>query len=238
MSPLWVWVEDLAASASASGGVITLSSDEARHVSTRRLRVGETLVAFDGEGRTAQATVSGLARRAVTIEVEAVELAPAPDSALVLATAIPKGDRLSTMLQMCTQLGLEVWQPLVLEDSAIRTLDVEATRLRRVLIEGCKVARRPWAMRVLAPRTLADAIERCEAGATLLFGDQAGSAMRLDAGQPAWLFIGPEAGFSEAERATLRSVGARGVSLGQYNLRIETAAVAAMAAFHATTCVR
>ena len=41
--------------------------------------------------------------------------------------------------------------------------------------------------------------------------------------------IGPEAGFSPVEHALLRDSGAEAVRLAPYNLRIETAAVAAAA---------
>jgi 16S rRNA (uracil1498-N3)-methyltransferase len=228
MSLLWVWVEALRES-----GVIELAKDEARHVVSRRLRVGDDLIAFDAKGRTASARVESLDRKAVQIEVAGIESTPEPFSGFGLATAIPKGERLSILLQMSTQLGLEVWQPIICEDSAIRTLDVESARLRRILIEGCKVSRRPWAMRMNPPLRLEEAIERCDPGKPLYFGDREGGEPGFDA-QPGWVFIGPEAGFSESERESLRRRGATPLSFGEYNLRIETAAVAAVSVFNVT----
>ncbi len=49
-----------------------------------------------------------------------------------------------------------------------------------------------------------------------------------------WVFIGPEAVFTSAERDALHAAGASALRFGEYNLRIETAAVAAMAAFNVT----
>ena len=106
MSPLWVWVETL-----SEPGSMTLSPDEARHVVSRRLRVGDALTVFDAKGRTASARIESLVRKAVEVEVGPIEHAAPPSSGFRLATAIPKGERLSTLLQMWTQLGLEVWQP-------------------------------------------------------------------------------------------------------------------------------
>ena len=67
----------------------------------------------------------------------------------------------------------------------------------------------------------------------LYYGDrEAGRAdFELSSG---WVFIGPEAGFTRAERDVLRAAGASALRSGEYNLRIETAAVAAMVAFNAT----
>ena len=50
---------------------------------------------------------------------------------------------------------------------------------------------------------------------------------RILCGEP--VFVGPEAGFSEEERASLRAAGAEALSFADFNLRIETAAIAAAA---------
>ncbi|MEE8165440.1 MAG: RNA methyltransferase PUA domain-containing protein, partial [Myxococcota bacterium] len=104
MSQFWAWVEDLAAS-----GPYELSSEEVRHAASRRLRVGDELVVFDAKGRLASARVEGLGRGSTRLEVGAIRTVPSPNSGFGLAPAIPTAQRLSTMLQMWTQLGLEIW---------------------------------------------------------------------------------------------------------------------------------
>jgi 16S rRNA (uracil1498-N3)-methyltransferase len=242
MSRLWVFAQDL-----VEPGLRNLSTEEARHVASRRLRVGDELAVFDGRGRTASARLVCVARKAVQIEVDGIELAPPPSSDFGLATAIPKGERLSTMLQMWTQLGLEAWQPLICEDSAVRKLDIGSARLQRILIEACKVARRPWALRVLEPLAFADFLERRDQRRPLYYGDREGDQEGdgvVDRGEAraglrsgfasgaGWVLIGPEAGFSASEIATLRRLDATALSFSEYNLRIETAAVAAVAAYN------
>lgn len=224
MSAFWVHVET---EALASGeGPVVLSSEEARHVQARRLRVGDALTAFDGEGQVASARVVSLARRETTIELDTVTRVARPDDDFVLASAVPKGDRLSTLLQMLTQLGVARWQPLVLDDSAVRKLEAGSPRLRRVLVESAKVARRPFMMEIDEPLDLAAALERHGGGAeTLWFGDREGEATGLP-DTARLLLIGPEAGFSARERAWLERAGARPIAFSPYNLRIEVAAIA------------
>lgn len=224
MSSLWVFIESLSAAHAYS-----LSVEETRHVQTRRLRIGDPLTVFDAKGRIGRAQIAALGRKAATVEVEAVESAPRPEADFTLATAIPKGDRLSTLLQMWTQLGLATWQPLVCEDSTVRTLDIESPRLRRILVEGCKVARRPWAMQVLTPRSVEDDLADVGEGTRLYLADRGGQPGGVEAGATR-VYVGPEAGFSERELESLRHAGARAIALAAYNLRIETAGVAAMAA--------
>lgn len=226
MSEPWVWVEEL-----TSPGSISLASDEARHVVARRLRVGDPLVVFDGRGHTADARVESLGKHSSRVVVDSIAEVPRPDSAFVLASAIPKGDRLSTMLQMLSQLGLESWQPLVLEDSAVRKLDPDSKRLVRILIESCKVSRRPWVLDVREPCSLEEALSKRISGEAIYYGDRAGSAAGFEASAGLAL-IGPEAGFSESERRMLGDVAAEPRSFGAHNLRIETAAVAAAVALN------
>lgn len=223
MSEFWAHVPDLR----SESGVITLSSEEARHVASRRLREGDAFVVFDGRGGRAIAHLESIARRETRARIGPIEEVARESSGFVLASAIPKGDRLSTMLQMLTQIGVETWQPLVLEDSATRKLDPAASRLQRILVESAKLARRAWLMEVRAPIGL-DALLESTAG-PIVFGDREGESGPLDA-STALLVIGPEAGLCEAERARLRAAGARPHSFAPHNLRIETAAVAAAVA--------
>jgi len=218
MSEFWAYVPELTGS-----GLIMLSAEEARHVATRRLRVGDALVVFDGRGRRATARLESLTRREATARVGSIEEGARDDSGFVLASAIPKGDRLSTMLQMLTQLGVETWQPLVLADSAMRKLDPAAPRVQRILVESAKVARRAWLMEA-RPAIGLDALLAATHGA-IAFGDREGEAGGLDAAT-ALLVIGPEAGFSEGELRSLRAAGGRPHSFSPHNLRIETAAIA------------
>lgn len=224
MSNLWVWVESLAESA-----VVSLSPDESRHVAARRLRSEDSVVAFDGAGCMGTARIESIGKRAVELRIDAIERVPAPTDSWVLATAIPKGERLAGMLPMLVQLGVPVWQPLVLEDSAVRDLDVDSARVQRILVESAKVARRPWLLEVRRPIGLDALLDAAEAAGGVCFGDREGASIGI-ASDTSVIAIGPEAGFSAAELRRLHAAGGRPCRLSPHNMRIETAAVAAAAA--------
>ncbi len=229
MSALWVYVAALA----STGSTHVLSPEESRHVTARRLREGDSLVAFDGRGGLADARIEQLGRRSCRITLLGVRRVDRTRDSLRLATAIPKGDRLSTLLQMTTQLGVDVWQPLVLEESVVRTLDPTAPRLERILLESCKVARRAWRLEIRPPASLESVLERAaEVGVGIVYGERTGAAGALPP-RTRLVVIGPEAGFREAEIRALARSSARPVSLSPHNLRIETAAVAAAVALQA-----
>lgn len=236
MSHLWVFLESLSLSE-----LVMLSSEDSRHVAARRLRRGDAVVVFDGAGHTASAAIESIGKRAVEIRIDASESVPAPRERWVLATAIPKGERLATMLPMLVQLGVPTWQPLVLEDSAVRELDVRSPRIRRILVESAKLARHPWLLELREPCGLGELLSAAGAaagaaaapasrpGATICFGDREGEGLGVPSGT-SLIVIGPEAGFSAEEIRRLRSAGALACSFGAHNMRIETAAVAAAVA--------
>jgi 16S rRNA (uracil1498-N3)-methyltransferase len=228
MSEFWAHVESI-----EGLGPITLSADEARHVTSRRLRVGDRLTVFDGRGRLAEAHLASMARRETVVEVEMLREVPRSGAGFVLASAIPKGDRVSTLLQMTSQLGLGTWQPLILDDSVVRKLDQDAPRLQRILMESAKLARRAWALKILSPLGLEEAVTQHggAAGSVEAFGDRLGTGNHLRR-EVSLILIGPEAGFSESELAWLKTQEATPVSFSPYNLRIETAAIAAVTAYH------
>lgn len=224
MSQPWVFLESL-----DDAGVVTLSSEEARHVVARRLRTGDPVVAFDGRGHTAAACIEAIGKRTIELRIDPPEQAPEPTDPWILATAIPKGERLATMLPMLVQLGVPVWQPLVLDESAVRELDVRSPRLRRILVESAKLARRPWLIEVREPCGLDVLIASRGTAAGLCFGDREGEVIGIPPGA-AVVVIGPEAGLTPEEIRRLRSIGGLASALGSHNMRIETAAVAAAAA--------
>ena len=133
------------------------------------------------------------------------------------------------MLPMLTQLGVPVWQPLALADSAVREVDVASARMQRILVESAKLARRPWLLEVHPVRTLDALLASTAPTSAIAFGDREGEEVGADRGA-AVVVIGPEAGFSPEERRVLLSAGARGRRFSPHNLRIETAAVAAAVA--------
>lgn len=224
MSRLWVHAE-----AFDVGTSLVLSADESRHVSARRARVGDDLVVFDGAGRIGEARVETLGRRGVVVGIERVREVERSADRFVLASAIPKAERLAVLLPMLTQIGVENWQPLVLFDSAQRELDVESARMRRILVESAKLARRAWLLELRAPIGL-DELLAAHAGRAgrIAFGEREGEHFGIPA-RAELAVVGPEAGFTPGELRRLRAAGGVGCRLSEHNLRIETAAIAAAA---------
>jgi 16S rRNA (uracil1498-N3)-methyltransferase len=113
-------------------------------------------------------------------------------------------------------------------------------RLTAIATEAAEQTGRLDVPAVAEPVKLEKLIKDWDAGRRLLFCDEAGDALPvLDAlkGQAAgpWaILIGPEGGFSAAERAQIRALqNAVPVSLGPRILRADTAAISALTLWQA-----
>lgn len=214
---------------------LELAGEQAHHaLGPRRLREGAELELFDGRGTIARACVASIDRRRRTLGLDVVARVRQPQPvALVLAAALPKGERVATMLDMCTQVGMTDFIPLACERSVTRAGDGAAARWQRVCVEACKQSRRAWIPRVHEP--LAPAAAATRPGARVWLADPAGSAVReagaLAGGAAAGqvVLVGPEGGFTEAEVRDVLAAGASPVAFGAAVLRVETAAVVALA---------
>lgn len=218
----------------SEGSFITLSGKEAWHaLGVRRLAVGDAIRLIDGKGSHALATVESLeGRNQACVRVAGVIQIPPRQPDIVLATAIAKGDRQSTMLDMATQLGFSAWQPLLCERSVSKVGKNSYQRWQRICLEACKQSGSAWLPELLPAEKPEDVARKAQAaGREVLLAHPDGVVVDCSSAVDKLLMIGPEGGFTDAEVTRIVSAGAKKVSLGQQILRIETAAVSLLAGF-------
>ncbi|HSW53400.1 MAG TPA: RsmE family RNA methyltransferase, partial [Sulfuricaulis sp.] len=216
------------------------TGDEARHAAAaRRLQNGDTLWLFDGHGGIARATLLRTTARGRTLELRIEERrreAP-PRPGLHLACALPKGDRQNVLFDMATQLGMTRFTPLDCARSVVKAGTNSPARWRKICLEACKQSRRLYLPAIEAGSTPADVARRAAAeGSRAWLAHPAAQAVSAAAAadqriNDVTLLVGPEGGFTQAEIEQAVAAGARPLTLGASILRIETAAVALVAAF-------
>src|ERR1700720_2851366 len=92
--------------------VLTLSGPEGHHAAAvRRLRPGERADVSDGAGTLAEGVVTGVGKDTVTLEIRATRSVPAPQPRLVVAQALPKGDRGELAVELMTEVGVDAVVP-------------------------------------------------------------------------------------------------------------------------------
>ena len=92
--------------------LIVLARPEGRHAAdVRRLAAGERVDLTDGEGQVAECVVTRAQRGQLELAVRHRTVVPAPDPALAVVQAIPKGERGQLAVELMTEAGVNVIVP-------------------------------------------------------------------------------------------------------------------------------
>lgn len=253
MPRFWVaGLPDMVAGGDSSGLVIDLGADEARHaVKVLRLTQGARVRLFDGAGGQAEGLVVSTGKGCASVEIRAVERVAEPAWGVVVASAVPKGARVEDMVDQLSQIGVIGWQPVVCGRSVVEATDGKRARLERRALQSCKQCGRSWVMRVGEVSGVAELL--AAGGAVGLVdrwllmdteGDSLESALEQKSDQPSaaagrvvGLLVGPEGGWTDAEREAIRGAGVARFNLPTPVMRIETAALAGAAVMIQTLSV-
>jgi 16S rRNA (uracil1498-N3)-methyltransferase len=131
-------------------GPILLEGSEAHHLATVcRLRPGDAVCLFNGDGHEYLARVVNSARRQVELEV-GQRLTPERELPFRLAVAapLPKGDRAQFLVEKLTELGVTEFVPLLTKRSVVHPRDAKLDKMKRYVIEASKQCGRNVLMEV------------------------------------------------------------------------------------------
>ncbi len=221
-----LFVEDLS-EVEASGA---LPANAKKHVKVLRLQAGTLVELFDGT-KVAQATLGF--DGAVTLE----EVRNAEDRSLplTLLCALPKGPRAEQIVRMSTELGVREIAFVLSERTIARPDERRAKkrieRLQKIAQEAARQCERdvPPVVHPILP--LKEWLLRQEGTERYFAYARADEAEAPIGPAPSSVAIGPEGGFSESEVRRFEEAGWKALRLGVNVLRVETAAVCAVARF-------
>lgn len=224
------------AAAPAVGDRVVLDPEESHHLlAVLRRRPDDPVHLVDGRGHRLTGCLDGDGGRAATVEITAVAHdaeEPAPPR-LRLVCGVVKGRRWEWALEKAVELGAHAIVPLLTEHGVVEPGKGRRERWLGVLRSALKQSGRAWLPQLGEPVDLATALAEAAAD-PLYFGAVPGEAAEQPVPAPPeaapwWtVFIGPEGGWTAAERDTLAGAGARPLDLGPHVLRTETAAAAAL----------
>ena len=230
-----------AANLPLAGGIVSLDESESHHATTvLRIRAGEAVTLFDGNGHEAVALVHTITRREVICESSAAVAVDRENRLkLTMGVAMPKGDRAKELVERLTELGVNCLVPVHCERTQWPVTENAIEKWRKVVIDACKQSGRNQLMRIVAATPLitwlTQAADRpelkrylahptCDTEFATLSNSDPISTQPTTACQVA---IGPEGGFSDAEVALAETNHWQRLALGNRRYRIETAAILA-----------
>ena len=222
-----------------AGSQIPLDEGQSRYLAAvMRLAVGDELLVFNGRDGEWRAQIAEAAKRAVTLRVTEQLRPQAAGPDLDLVVALVKRARLETIVEKAAELGAARVRLVITERTNADHTRVD--RLQLIATEAAEQTGRLDVPLVLEPQKLDRLIAGWAPARRLLFCDEAGDAQPAlqalaDAPASPWgVLIGPEGGFSPAERQMLRALPfALPAELGPRILRADTAAISALTLWQA-----
>jgi 16S rRNA (uracil1498-N3)-methyltransferase len=204
-----------------------------------RLKKGDHIVVLDDTGWEYDVELSTISRERIEGQVTGKALAAGePRTRIILYQALLKGSSFELVLQMCTEIGVAGFVPVISERCVAREpAGSRITRWEDIILEAAQQSRRgrlPVLHNVVRFREACDSPE----GISFLpWEDEHDKSVRdvlsgilSGEGVPEInVFIGPEGGFSGDEVEYARSRGITPVSLGGRILKAETAGLVATA---------
>jgi len=219
-------------------GRVSLEGEDHHHASrVLRMKSGEIVVLLDGKGTVGHGTVLAIDSTHTMIEIESTRKESEPRPLLHLFQGLPHGTKMDDVVHWGVELGAASLVPFLSSrtGSVDAPLERRVRRWSRIALEASRVAGRAYLPEVTEVKTWQEAVDHLRGMDTVVFADEAGGerpAKALSEPRPdqLGLVVGPEGGFTDAERESLAQVGAIAVTLGDTVLRTETAGMVLLAA--------
>lgn len=222
----------------ASGRTVQLDERAQRHaVKVLRLKTGDSITVFNGEGGEFTASIEDTRRDGALIRIEDfIDCERESPLDITLLQGISRGEKMDFTIQKAVELGVNRIVPVTTERSQVKLSGDRLTKRMQhwwgVIIHACEQCGRNRLPALAEVQSLPACLGEHETQRLGLildpFTDR--TLATIQTGQAFSLLIGPEGGLSEAERELARSQGFQGVRLGPRILRTETAAVTALSA--------
>lgn len=218
---------------------ISIIGDDAHHIArSLRMAVGEGITVCDMQGNEYDCTIKSFDEdREVIAEINSVKHSEnEPKCFIRLFQALPKGDKLDTIIQKAVECGVGEIIPFQSERCVVRIKneaeDRKTERRQRISAEAAKQCGRSLIPEIRPSVDFAEALRMAADSELCLFcyeGDGTeplGQVLRRygdELPKSISLFIGSEGGFSVKEAEAARKAGMVMTGLGKRILRTETA---------------
>jgi 16S rRNA (uracil1498-N3)-methyltransferase len=217
----------------ADRGIITLTATDARHLTrSLRAREGDCLLIGDGIGTLYQAKLGSPMEEPVRCTVLSESYLTPEKPQVVLFQAMSKNQAMDETVARAAEAGASRVVPFTSRRSPVEAVRKSAGRLERwrtIARESSKVARRAWPLEVRSPlpglpdeaaiRTVGECVILWEEEERRAFAD----SLPAEPPRSIGLVVGPEGGLEGSEVDVLRTLSARTASLGELNIRSQSA---------------
>ncbi|MEH6634998.1 MAG: 16S rRNA (uracil(1498)-N(3))-methyltransferase [Halioglobus sp.] len=217
-----------------------LESGASAHIARAlRMRQGDKLILFNGNGGEYPAAIAAIDKKSVAV-ITATHRDQERESELQihLGIAISRGERMDWIVQKATELGVTALTPLLTERTEVKLSADRASKKiqhwQQIAISACEQCGRNYLPSVQPLQHVASWLSHTEAQRKFVLHHKAeGIGPASDKPASVALLVGPEGGLSSGEIEAAENAGYHSLRLGPRVLRTETAPLAAIAILQA-----
>lgn len=225
-----------------SSSTLRITGSEADHLRrVLRVQTGYRVTGFNGKGDGWLAEITSIGKHDIQCKI-ITTLPPEIErnTQISIGVGVVKGQRMDWAVEKCSELGADVFIPLLTDYSVVNPGQNKIERCRSIAVASAKQSRRLRLMSVSESVKLIDFIDRSITDKSIPNNNEKTTIFALDNGIDAIPFtklkgmitqslsviilVGPEGGFSDDEIEFMTSKFIKTVSLGRRPLRTETAA--------------
>ena len=213
----------------------TLGKEESNHIiRVLRKKKGDPIQMTNGAGYVFTAEIVDPSPHRCRLGILEVDKTIPRMYSLHLAVAPTKSmDRYEWFLEKATEIGVDEITPLICDHSERKI--VKRHRLEKVIQSAMKQSKRSFLPKLNEGIKLSEFLDQEQEGLKFIAhcqeGEKAELKRRIFPDKDIVILIGPEGDFSDSEIQKASDKGYSAVSLGEYRLRTETAAIMACATF-------
>jgi len=218
---------------------LEITGDRAHYLGrVLRMRVDQPLIVFDGSGGEYPAHIASISKRSVRVSVGAYsDIDRESPLSIHLLQGLSRGDRMDTIVQKTTELGVAAITPLTTDFSVVKILGNRAQKKlshwRGISISACEQCGRNVLPRIDEPTPFKEwlGVNVGDTRSRLILKPDVSQTLDTctELSGTICVLIGPEGGFSDVEYKLAEDLGFEAISLGPRILRTETAAIATVA---------
>ena len=206
-----------------------ITGDEAKHlIYSLRSKTGERINVIDEDGQRALIELVGFSKDKVTGQLIKL-LSQKMKESITLAVSIPKHG-LDDIIRQATEIGVHAIQPIITERTISKPSSSKQERWQRIAKEAAEQsgALEPVVKPIIPLKELIE-----QTNGQIIFCNETENQRKISEVKlkdELTIIIGCEGGFSESEIKFIEETGAVSVTLGNNILKVDTAAIFALAA--------
>lgn len=216
------------------GANFELPDNVVRHMNVLRLRVGDLVVLFNGDGCDYTAVLTELTKRNAKVNIHKCDkLVNESHLKITLLPSLIASDKFDLVIQKAVELGVNEIIPVISQYTQRLSNDKINSRMehwRKIIIAACEQSARATIPHLSEPTLFSDVLLAVSAERKYILSPhhERQQVLAESTISSAAVLIGPEGGFNLAEVERAGEYGFTTLQLGTRILRAETAAICAV----------